>query len=222
MLIRHHLVQRGFTLVELMVGIAIVAILLTQGIPYFSDMLQNMQIRSSAESILNGLQLAKAQAVRSNLNVEFLLTNTAPSAANAQTAVANANGTNWIIRNTSPIDPIGGWNPDADFIQGRSGQDGTGKAIVTADPGSGTASGGPFVSGSYIFTPLGRLLNPPPAVGGNEPLIDIDVDIADVYTNKRKMCIIISASGQILMCDPNRVDANNPQYCPILPAPHCV
>lgn len=58
--------QKGFTLVELMIGLVIVGVLLMQAIPSFSAWIQNMKVRNSAEAILNGLQLARSQAVRSN------------------------------------------------------------------------------------------------------------------------------------------------------------
>lgn len=200
--------QRGFTLIELMVGITIIGLLLTQALPSFTTWLRNLQIRNSAEAVLNGLQLAKAQAVRSNTNTELLLINagTPPDAVNVGTA-AVANGTNWIVRNyRNPIS--GGSYVATDFVQGRSGQEGSTNATVVAGPGSGDTPGGPWNSGSYVFTPLGRLLNPPAGA------VNITVDSADAYTDKRKMCIIVSTGGQILMCDPNGADATNPQFCP--------
>jgi len=56
--------QQGVTLIELMVGIAILATLLAMGIPAFTGWIQDTQVRTAAESILNGLQTARAEAVR--------------------------------------------------------------------------------------------------------------------------------------------------------------
>lgn len=61
----------GFTLIELMVAIAVMAILLFLALPNFSIWLQNTQIRTAGEAILNGLQLARAEAVRRNTNVRL-------------------------------------------------------------------------------------------------------------------------------------------------------
>jgi type IV fimbrial biogenesis protein FimT len=58
--------QRGFNLIELMVTIAIVALLFTYGMPTFSTWMQNSQLRASAESIMAGLQHARSEAVRLN------------------------------------------------------------------------------------------------------------------------------------------------------------
>lgn len=63
----------GFTLIELMVVLAILAALLTLGGPSYMGWVQNARIRGVAESLQNGLQIARAEAVRRNTNVEFLL-----------------------------------------------------------------------------------------------------------------------------------------------------
>jgi type IV fimbrial biogenesis protein FimT len=65
----------GVTLIELLVGITIVAILVGMGLPSFSVWIQNTQIRTAAESVLNGLQTTRAEAVRRNAPVTFTITN---------------------------------------------------------------------------------------------------------------------------------------------------
>jgi len=64
---------RGFTLVELMIGIVIVGILVSLGMPSFLEVLRNAEIRNAAESIANGLQRARAEGVARNANVQFVL-----------------------------------------------------------------------------------------------------------------------------------------------------
>ncbi|OIR04948.1 fimbrial protein precursor [mine drainage metagenome] len=68
-----HYKQSGFSLVELMVGIAIMAILVTLGMPSYNAWIHNTRVRTGAESIQNGLQLARAEAVKHNTKVEFEL-----------------------------------------------------------------------------------------------------------------------------------------------------
>jgi type IV fimbrial biogenesis protein FimT len=63
---------KGFTLVEMMIAIAILAIGVTLGMPSYRDWIQNTQIYNAAESAQNGLQKAKAEAVKSNAKVEFV------------------------------------------------------------------------------------------------------------------------------------------------------
>ena len=64
---------RGFSLIELMVGVSILAILLGVVVPSFQTMLLNTQVRNAAESISNGLQRARGSAVTLNTNVNFVL-----------------------------------------------------------------------------------------------------------------------------------------------------
>ena len=75
MLIHHapRSVCRGFTLIELMVVVSIIAISATLVGPSFSQAIANYQVRSAAESILNGLNYARGEAVRRNSAVSFTL-----------------------------------------------------------------------------------------------------------------------------------------------------
>ncbi len=61
----------GFTLVEMMIAIAIFALLILAALPEVRIWVQNTQIRTAAEGILNGLQLARTEAVRRNTNMEL-------------------------------------------------------------------------------------------------------------------------------------------------------
>lgn len=63
----------GVTLIELLIGLAIVGILVTMGLPSLSTWMQNSQLRSAAESIQSGLQLARGEAVKRNTFVGFTM-----------------------------------------------------------------------------------------------------------------------------------------------------
>lgn len=80
----------GFSLIEMMIGIAIVAIVMVLGIPSYRAWIQNTQIRNAAESIQNGLQRARAEAVGRNANVAFTLTD--PLGVDSSWAVSVVNG----------------------------------------------------------------------------------------------------------------------------------
>ncbi len=73
--------QQGFTIIELMVAITIIGLALMLGLPSMTAWLQSSQIRTGAESVQSGLQLAKAEAVRRNVNVQLSLTSLAGSGA---------------------------------------------------------------------------------------------------------------------------------------------
>ena len=64
---------RGFTFLELMVALTIMGMLLMLGMPSFTTFLRNSEIRSTAESISNGLRAARSEATRLNRPVSFSL-----------------------------------------------------------------------------------------------------------------------------------------------------
>lgn len=65
--------SRGFSLIELMVSVVVMAILASVAVPSFQSWLRNTQIRNAAESITNGLQKARAEAVSRNTKITFVL-----------------------------------------------------------------------------------------------------------------------------------------------------
>lgn len=65
--------QKGFNLVELMIVVLILAIVASIAIPSFKNFIANTQIRNTTESIRNGLQIARAEAVKRNAIVNFKL-----------------------------------------------------------------------------------------------------------------------------------------------------
>lgn len=65
--------QSGFTLVELIITVIIVGIISAIAMPSFVTFLRNTELRSVSESTLQGLQLARAEAVRRNERVRVVL-----------------------------------------------------------------------------------------------------------------------------------------------------
>jgi type IV fimbrial biogenesis protein FimT len=63
------------SLIEVMISVVVLACLLALGVPSFALWMQNTQIRTGADAILNGLQLARAEAIRRNSQVQFALGN---------------------------------------------------------------------------------------------------------------------------------------------------
>lgn len=56
--------ERGITLIEVMITIALVAILLVLGLPAFGTMITNMRVRATAEDLLASVQLARTEAMK--------------------------------------------------------------------------------------------------------------------------------------------------------------
>lgn len=64
----------GFGLIELMVAIAIMTVLATLALPSYRTWMQDTRIRTVAESVQNGLQIARAEAVKRNATINFSVT----------------------------------------------------------------------------------------------------------------------------------------------------
>ena len=86
--------QSAFTLVELIVTVAIMAILAALATPSMIGWVRNNKIRTVSDSLQNGLRLAQAEATRRSRQVVFSLTNDKPTASGYTAAT---NGSNWAI-----------------------------------------------------------------------------------------------------------------------------
>ncbi len=67
--------QGGISLVELMVVVLVMGILIAASIPSFTAWIQNTQIRTASEALMNGLQTTKNEAIRRNSCMQFTLSN---------------------------------------------------------------------------------------------------------------------------------------------------
>ncbi|MGL5814392.1 MAG: GspH/FimT family pseudopilin [Aeromonas sp.] len=59
----------GFTLIELMVTVALLSILLMLGVPSFNSLIKSMNLTTQANQFVASVQLARSEAVRRNRNV---------------------------------------------------------------------------------------------------------------------------------------------------------
>lgn len=102
--------QRGVSLIELAIGLAVMGVLIALALPSFRTWMQNSQIRTASETLLAGVQLARGEAVKRNTQVTLTL-----------------NGNDWTITS-------GGVT-----LQSRSNSEGTRNAVITPDPAGTTA-----------------------------------------------------------------------------------
>ena len=56
--------QLGLSLIELMVSIAVFTILATMAFPVYSTWLAGLQVRTATESVVDGLHVTQAEAVK--------------------------------------------------------------------------------------------------------------------------------------------------------------
>ena len=95
--------QAGFTLVELMVTIAVIAILAVVAAPSMSALLNANRVSASAGELVAGLQLARSEAIRRNTRVIVCATDGSVSGTTA--CLGSATWTNWAILDRSEADP---------------------------------------------------------------------------------------------------------------------
>lgn len=184
--------QRGFTIIELVVTIALLAILLRLAIPSFTVWIRNAQMRSVAEALQNGLRNAQSEAVRRNRQVVFALTNDEPIATATLTAANN--GRNWFIRT---VPALAGEDPE--FVEGGS----------FADTSRGVAIAG---AASICFNSQGRMVaNADPAIGCTAAATTYNVTQAGA---ERRLRVTVAIGGQMRMCDPDKNIATAPDGCP--------
>lgn len=67
--------QVGFTLLELMITISIVVISTIVATPALTELIEKNKIRTAANSMNNGIQVARSEAIKRNSSVNFNLAN---------------------------------------------------------------------------------------------------------------------------------------------------
>lgn len=183
--------QRGLTLIEIAVVLTIAAILLTQAAPLFGAWISNSQTRTAAEAIQNGLQLARAEAIRRNRMVQFSLT--------------NAPDSSWTVGCANPVDNGTPNVEDAGdclaTIQTRFAAEGSDRSEIAIQPSTAR---------TITFDSFGRLvLN----VDGSPSATSIDVTNTSLASSEaRVLRLTVGVGGQVRMCDP-ALPTSDPRHC---------
>ncbi len=96
-----------------MIALVILGIIAALALPSFQQMLDNARVRATADALMSGLQLARAEAIRRNARVRFVLVGTQAG---------------WSVQMDS----------DGSVIQERSAGEGSDTLTVTLTPSSAT------------------------------------------------------------------------------------
>lgn len=171
----------GFSLIELIIAIAIVGLVSAIAMPSYATWIKNSRVRTAAESIQNGLQTARAEAVKRNASIQFSLS-------------ANSN---WSIDCVTISS-----NCPATILSRLASEGSTGGAIITLSP-DGTAfpakatfsnlglldnstSPAPFNQVDISISGADRPLRVTLGVGGNTRVCDPSPSLSD--TNDPRRC----------------------------------
>ncbi|NKI95016.1 GspH/FimT family pseudopilin [Rhizobacter sp. SG703] len=196
----HRSCARGMTLVELMVGLAVFAVLLLLCVPSFADWLRNVRVRSTAESLQNGLQSARAEAVRRNAVVRFQLVDTL-----ADDCQISASGPHWAINLGAAQSPAGacatalgaGAAPNLLRVS----------PVVAGDAAATLSATRPVIA----FDGLGRQTSTT-SPASSAALLSIAVGASGQSCapagTTRCLKVVVSPAGEVRMCDPARSAGN--------------
>ena len=207
--------NRGFSLVELMVVLALFALLMLAVAPSVGAWLVNLRIRNAADSLVNGLQTARNEAIRRNKTVGFWLVSAADPAVLANTCVLSSASGSWVVSGSNPAGACAA-APSTTvaplLVASHPMGDGSAGSIAV----SAVLADGSSAATSVRFNGFGQ-----PVAGAasataiaNGPIGRIDIQNASNPGNFRSLRIVLSSSGAIRLCDPaTTIAMADPRYC---------
>jgi len=213
--------QLGLNLIEVMISLAVLGVLISLGAPGFVEWLQNQQIRAAAEATVNGLQVARGEAVRRNTPVRFqLVSNLTSSCVLASDSLTTPVSVSWVVSLADPTgkcdtkaDPADPANPQ--IVQSRTSAEGSPNALATSVfvPSPPTAPT-PQAASTVTFAALGNVVANADA---SKSINKIDVTNIKVSPGAtRPLRIVINSGGSTRMCDPS-LAASDTRGCPAFP-----
>ncbi|MDT9002139.1 GspH/FimT family pseudopilin [Paucibacter sp. APW11] len=182
--------QRGLTLIELVVVLAIFGFALAAAMPSVSQWMRNLSVRNTAESMRAAVERARLEALRRNTSMGFWLVEDSTSKVLTGKCTQSVSGPSWVVSVNSPegacdVAPssvnepkiVDSWSPSN-----------SGGAVTVA----GTDADGNAVD-NVVFNSLGQA-----QAGGLAT-----IDISDSTSGSTALRVMIGAGGSIRLCMPS-------------------
>ncbi len=197
--------QRGFNLFELMVTVVVLALVLSQLMPYVGDWLQNLKVRNAAESLRGGMERARMEALKRNTTVTFWLVADTTSAVPGASCTLSSTSSAWVVSVANPAgscDTLPSLTDALQLVARSVAQENSSAVTVSAQSSSAAAAN------HVSFNGLGQVL-----LDVSAPIQT--VDLRQATGSGRRMRVVVEAGGSVRSCDPDVV-AGDPRVCPTL------
>lgn len=202
--------QPGFSLIELMVTLAVLAGLLLAVTPLVRDWMLDTEIRNAAESISTGLNRARAEAVRRNEPVLFsLVSNDAHPGTLDNRCALSSTSASWVVSLDPPAghcgDPLGTSTGTRLIARHARGDGAPGVTVEVRDAGCANATG----QAQVRFSGVGRALT---GTGDPPPIRCIVIRHPGSATT-RTLHVVLNSGGTVRTCDPAATDPRDTRRC---------
>lgn len=183
--------HRGFTLIEAVVTVSVMALLMALMAPSMAEWIRSTHVRNLSESLQDGLQKARMEALRRNKVVTFwLVTSNASGLVDAGCALASNSGS-WVISLEDPsgncaTPPSATTSPK--IVETYGAGNNAANILVQA-----LASDYATAATSVSFNGYGQ------AVSSANSLAFIK--ISHTQSGARRLRVSISSAGAVRMCD---------------------
>ena len=200
--------ERGFSIIEVVIAIALIALLLVMGLPSLGLFLDNQKIRAATDAMYGLLQQARAEAAKQNTPVEFVMFDEAIDLTDftfINAVVPKAGGLNWAVRVPKPAAP-----GTYDLIVARPGTESSGSATTSA---VAVAGGAPIITFNGFGGTNGLAGTATFQFTRANP-VNPDLLCKAAGGAIRCLNITVTTGGQIKVCDPDpSIPAGDTRRC---------
>jgi type IV fimbrial biogenesis protein FimT len=182
----------GYSLVEVLVTIAVIAVLMAAITPSAAELIANLRLRGAAEATMTGLHKARSEAIKSNQIVTLWLVSANSTSALDNSCALSSTSPSWVVAYDDPSGKCAS-TPSTDaaprIVQiSNSGPSASNMVVAAVDSGGNAST-------QVAFNGYGRR---PDAAAATDISI---IDFTSSTTGSRRLRIEISSVGGVRMCD---------------------